>query len=111
MVNKAQKLKLNPHGPHINFRSKRQSPILRHDDTIRNAFDENNSVICLGYLNKNFKVDLPQNISDIFVVNGLQNIIYFPTHFDIRTGNRSLLDPILITDSVPVIESDTIPID
>ncbi|CAC5384273.1 unnamed protein product [Mytilus coruscus] len=34
-----------------------------------------------------------------------------PTHFDTRTGNTSLLDPILVTDSIPVVDKDTIPID
>jgi hypothetical protein len=34
-----------------------------------------------------------------------------PTHFDARLGNTSLLNPILITDSIPAIDSDTIPID
>ena len=55
--------------------------------------------------------DLPVNIKDIIFINGLSNIINKPTHFDTRTGNTSLLDPILITDSIPVIDSDTIPID
>lgn len=34
-----------------------------------------------------------------------------PTHYDSYTGNVSLLDPILVTDSIPVIDCDTIPID
>jgi hypothetical protein len=54
---------------------------------------------------------LPNNVNDIFSINGLTNIINKPTHFDSRTGNSSLLDPILITDNVPVIDSDTIHID
>ena len=47
----------------------------------------------------------------IFSINGLTNIINKPTYFDSRTGNSSLLDPILITDNVPLIDSDTIHID
>ena len=56
---------------------------------------------------------LPNNVNDtcIFSINGLTNIINKPTHFDSRTGNSSLLDPILITDNVPLIDSDTIHID
>ena len=42
------------------------------------------------------------------VVKIAVNIINKPTHFDNRTGNYSLLDPILITDSISIIDSDTI---
>ena len=42
------------------------------------------------------------------VVKIVVNIINKATHFDIRTGNYSLLDPILITDSISIIDSDTI---
>jgi hypothetical protein len=61
--------------------------------------------------NKNFLGNLPHNVNDIFVINELINIINKPTHFDARSGNTSLLDPILITDSIPAIDCDTIPID
>ena len=54
---------------------------------------------------------LPNNVNDIFLINGLTNIICKPIHFDSRTGNSSLLGPILITDNVPLIDSDTIQID
>ena len=47
-------------------------------------------------------------INDIVVVNDLVNIINKPTHFDKHTGNISLLDHILITDSIQAIDSDTI---
>jgi hypothetical protein len=78
---------------------------------ITKALDENSRIICLGDLNKNFMGQLPNNVNDIFSINGLTNIINKPTHFDSRTGNSSLLDPILITDNVPLIDSDTIHID
>jgi hypothetical protein len=45
-------------------------------------------------------INLPTTINDIVVANGFVNIIDKPTHFDKHTGNISLLDPILITDSV-----------
>ena len=54
---------------------------------------------------------LPNNVNDMFSINGLTNIINKPTYFDSRTGNSSLLDTILITDNVPLIDSDTIHID
>ncbi|CAC5400696.1 unnamed protein product [Mytilus coruscus] len=64
-----------------------------------------------GDLNKNFMSDLPSNIRDVIFINGLINIIDKATHFDTRTSSSSLLDPILVTDSIPVLDKDTIPID
>jgi hypothetical protein len=55
--------------------------------------------------------NIPTNIRDIIFINGFVNIINKPTHFDNRTGNYSLLDSILITDSISIIDSDTIHID
>jgi hypothetical protein len=66
---------------------------------------------CLGDLNNFVLVNLPTTINGIVLVNGLFNIINKPTHFDKHTGNISLLDPILITDSIQVIDSDTVKID
>ncbi|CAG2216248.1 unnamed protein product [Mytilus edulis] len=98
----------------INYRSERQSSVYfwqYFDQMLKNALDENNNIICLGDLNKNFMSDLPSNIRDIFFINGLVNIIDKATHFDTRTGSTSLLDPILVTDSIPVLDKDTIPFD
>ncbi|CAC5410238.1 unnamed protein product [Mytilus coruscus] len=64
-----------------------------------------------GDLNKNCMSNLPSNIRDAFFINGLTNIIDKATHFDTRTGSSSLLGPILVTDSIPVLDKDTIPID
>ena len=98
----------------INYRSERQSSVYfwqYFDQMLKNALDENNNIICLGDLNKNFMSDLPSNIRDIFFISGLVNIIDKATHFDTRTGSTSLLDPILVTDSIPVLDKDTIPFD
>ncbi|CAG2185001.1 unnamed protein product [Mytilus edulis] len=98
----------------INYRSERQSSVCfwqYFDMMLKRALDENNSIICLGDLNKNFMSDISSNIRDIVFINGLINIIDKPTHFDTRTGNTSLLDPILVTDSIPVVDKDTVPID
>lgn len=81
------------------------------DSMIKHALDETNHVICLGDLNKNFLSPLPANINDIIVINGLYNTIQKPTRFDLRTGNSTLLDPILITDSIQYMDSDTVPLD
>ncbi|CAC5367929.1 unnamed protein product [Mytilus coruscus] len=59
-------------------------------------------------LNKNFMSDLPSNIREIIFINGLVNIIDKATHFDTLTGSKSLLDPILVTDSISVLDKDTI---
>ena len=44
-------------------------------------------------------------------ISGLFNAIHQPTHFDSRTGSSSLFDPILITDSIQYVDSDTMHID
>ena len=108
------KTKLSPILININYRSERESHIhywQLFESMITKALDENSRIICLGDLNKNFMGQLPNNVNDVFSINGLTNIINKPTHFDSRTGNFSLLDPILITDNVPLIDSDTIHID
>ena len=78
---------------------------------LNQALDENNHIICLGDLNKNVMINLPTTVNDIVALTGLVNIKDKPTHFDKHTGNISLLDPILITDSIQVIDSDRIAID
>ena len=75
---------------------------------LKRALDENCNIICLGDLNINFMANIPTNNRDIIFINGFVNIINKPTHFDNRTGNYSLLDPILITDSISIIDSDTL---
>jgi hypothetical protein len=78
---------------------------------LKQALDENNHIICLGDLNKNDMINLPTTVNDIVALTGLVNIKDNPIHFDKHTGNISLLDPILITDSIQVIDSDRIAID
>jgi hypothetical protein len=73
---------------------------------LKQAHDENNNIIYLGDMNKHVLGNLHHNVNDILV-----NIINKPTHFDTRSGNTSLLDPIVITNSISVIDCDTIPID
>ena len=55
--------------------------------------------------------NIPTNIRDIIFITGFVNIVNKPTHIDNCTGNYSLLDLILITDSISNIDSDTIHID
>ncbi|CAC5407456.1 unnamed protein product [Mytilus coruscus] len=97
----------------ITYRSERFSPSnfwSLYDMMLKRALDETNHIICLGDLNKNFLLNLPNCISDILSINGLFNTINDATHFDSRTGSLSLLDPILITDSIQFIDSGIIPI-
>jgi hypothetical protein len=87
----------------INYRSVRQASAYYwqyFDFMLKRAPDENCNIICLG--------DLNINIRDIIFINGFVNVINKLTHFHNRTGNNSLLDPILITDSISIIDSDTI---
>ena len=96
----------------ITYRSERQRDpnfLTLFDDMLKTAMDENVNIISLGDLNKNVVVNLPACVFDILTVNGLTNLIVNPTHF---SGNsKTLIDPILVTDSMHVIDSDTIPID
>ncbi|CAG2252810.1 unnamed protein product [Mytilus edulis] len=97
----------------ITYRSERFSPsnfLSLYDMMLKRALDETNHIICLGDLNKNFLLNLPNCISDILSINGIFNTISDATHFDSRTGSLSLLDPILITDSIHFIDSSIIPI-
>ncbi|CAC5358764.1 unnamed protein product [Mytilus coruscus] len=108
------KTKLRPILIDINYRSERQSTVYfwqYFDQMLKNALDENNRIICLGDLNKNFMSDLPSDIRDVIFINGLIKIIYKATYFDTRTSSSSLLNHILVTDSIPVLDKDTIPID
>jgi hypothetical protein len=54
-------------------------------------------------------INLPACVFDIITVNGLTNLIANPIHF---SGNsETLIDLILVTDIIHVIDCDTIPID
>ncbi|VDI72936.1 Hypothetical predicted protein [Mytilus galloprovincialis] len=94
----------NSHGGGIIMYFKNYVHIIRRQDLEHDEIESD--------LNKNFMSDLPSNIRDIIFINGLINIIDKATHFDTRTSSSSsLLDPILVTDSIPVLDKDTIPID
>jgi hypothetical protein len=75
------------------------------DDMSKAAMDENVNIISLGDLNKNCMVNLPACVFDILTVNGLTNLIVNPTHFS--SNSETLIDSILVTDSIRVIDSDT----
>jgi hypothetical protein len=49
---------------------------------LQQAHDENKNIICLEDMKKKILGNLPHNINDILVINGLVNIINKPTHFD-----------------------------
>ena len=68
------KTKLSPILMNINYRSERESHInywQLFESIIAKALDENSRIICLGDLNKNFMGHLPNNVNDIFLINGL----------------------------------------
>ncbi|CAC5379465.1 unnamed protein product [Mytilus coruscus] len=93
----------NSHGGGIIMYFKNYVHITRRQDLEHDEIESD--------LNKNFMSDLPSNIKDVIFINGLINIIDKATDFDTRTSSSSLLDPILVTDSIPVLDKDTIPID
>jgi hypothetical protein len=95
----------------INYRSVRQASAYYwqyFDFMLKRALDEDCNIIWLSDLNTNCMTNIPRNIRDIIFINGFVNVINKLTHFHNRTGNNSLLDPILITDSISIIDSDTI---
>jgi hypothetical protein len=56
----------------INYRSERQSHIYYwqyFEHMLKQAHDENNNIICLGDMNKNFLGNLPHNVNDILGSN------------------------------------------
>jgi hypothetical protein len=65
-------------------------------------------IISLEDYNINFLGNLPTEIADIINLYGLENKICDPTRFG--SNSYSLLDPVLVSDSITVIESTTIPI-
>ena len=73
------------------------------------ALDETNYVAVLGDLNIDFFQPLPLPVLDLIHSKGLINIITDPTR--ISQTRRSLLDPILITESIKVIEQGTISVE
>jgi hypothetical protein len=106
--------KVHPILVNINYRSELQSHTLYwqfFDLMLNKALDENSHIICFGDLNNVVMVNLPTTINDIDAVNGLFKIINKPTHVDKHASNISLLDPILITDSIQAIDSYAIEID
>lgn len=80
-----------------------------YSQMVSTALDYSSRLITLGDYNIDFLNRLPTEVQDIINLYGLDNQICDPT----RYGNNSfsLLDPILVTDSVAVLEANTIPIE
>ena len=76
---------------------------------VSDALDCSSKIISLGDHSVDFLRPLPKEVDDIIHVYGLDNKISDPTRF----GHNSsfLLDPILVTDSITVLEANTIPFD
>ena len=72
------------------------------------GLDYSSKIISLGDYTINFLGNFPSEIADIINLYGLENKICDPTRFG--SNSYSLLDPILFSDSITVIESTTIPI-
>ena len=80
----------------------------RFERSLSLALDETNHVTVVGDLNIDFLLPLPTSVSDILNSQNLTNIITEPTR--ITDTRKSLLDPILISNSIKVIEQGTIPV-
>lgn len=80
-----------------------------YSQMVSSALDYTNRIITLGDFNVDFLGRLPAEVSDIINIYGLENHICDPTRYG--HNSYSLLDPILTTDGVSVLESNTIPID
>ena len=76
---------------------------------VSDALDCSSILISLGDHNVDFLRLLPKEVDDIILVCGLENKINDPTRFG--HNSSSLLDPILATDSITVLEANTIPFD
>jgi hypothetical protein len=76
---------------------------------ISDALDCSSKIISLGDHNVDFLRPLPKKVNDIIHVYGLENKISDPTRFG--HNSSSLLDPILVTDSITELEANTIPFD
>ena len=75
---------------------------------VSTALDYSSKIISLGDYNIDFPGNLSTEIAAIINSYGLENKTCDPTWFG--SNSYSLLDPILVTDSITVIESTTIPI-
>jgi hypothetical protein len=75
---------------------------------VSSALDYSSKIISLGDYNIDLLGNLPTEIADIINLYGLENKICYPTRFG--SNSYSFLDPILVSNSITVIESTTIPI-
>ena len=79
------------------------------ESSISRAFDETDNVILNGDWNIDFLKPLPQVVHDLLNLYGLKNIIAEPTRFG--QFRNSLLDPVLVSDSITAIDSGVIPVE
>ncbi|MCG8048002.1 MAG: endonuclease/exonuclease/phosphatase family protein [Candidatus Thiodiazotropha taylori] len=71
---------------------------------IEKALDISKNIIIVGDLNEDLFNPTFQNLKDTIIINSLQNVISTPTRL------QALLDPIIIPDDMPYLDSGTIDI-
>ena len=81
----------------------------RFERSVSLALDESNNLVVIGDLNIDFFQQLPPPFYDLITTKNLINVITEPTR--ICSTRKSLLDPILITDSIQLLEQGTLPVE
>lgn len=77
--------------------------------SIERALDSNPNIIIVGDLNQDLLNPNEHHLTNIMTINNLTNVINKPTR--VTATSSTLIDPILVTDSVRVLHSDTMDVD
>ena len=77
--------------------------------SVERAYESNESVIIVGDLNQNPQKPNENKLTNIMSLNNLTNVIRKPTR--ITRNSSTLLDPIIVSDQINVIQADTLDVD
>ena len=77
--------------------------------TIERAMNQYNSILLAGDLNEDLMNPNLHHLKDIIALNNMINIITLPTR--ITEHSSTLLDPIIVTDNLDILNSGVIPVD
>ena len=77
--------------------------------SIERAYESNESVIIVGDLNQNLLNPNENKLTNIMSLNNLTNVIRKPTR--ITRNSSTLLDPIIVSGQINVIQADTLDVD
>ena len=79
------------------------------ESSVARALEETDNIILNGDWNVDFLRPLPHVLNDLLNLYGLRNVIKEPTRFGL--SRNSLLDPVLISNSIETIDNGVIPIE